>query len=192
LWIGFAICALCAAFPLGLAIWVVGWTPGGGDPTEAVWAGAFLGAMALLMIGLCWYLWRKLHPLQLKNVELSVAPAEVRRGGRVQARVTTSGSRRPGTTLEVALVCMEHYDVKKRVTNPNGADYDQRVTEEHRVHSRTVPVDGQTVDTTFDVPAGAPFSYEGDCVSALWFVRALECRPNRRDRYRDEHVWVLP
>lgn len=192
MWIGFAVCAVLAVFMVGLGVWVVAANPGGGDPTEALWAGGFLGLTALFLGGVAWFVLRKLRPLTLKNVQLSVAPAELRRGGRVQVRVTSTGSRPPDATLEVALMCTELYDVKQRVTNPNGSDYDQRVTREHELHRETRPVEGAGIDASFDVPAGGPFSYEGECISAVWRVRALERRSKRRDRCRDEYVWVMP
>lgn len=192
MWIGFVVCAALAVLMAGLTVWLVTATPAGDDPTEAVWGGGILGLCALFLGGVAWFLWRKARPPVLKNVQVSVTPAEVRRGGRVQARVTSTGSRRPDATLEVALVCTELYDIKQRVSNPNGGDYEQRVTHEHELHRQTRPVDGATVDASFDIPAEGPFSYDGDCISAIWRVRALERRPNRRDRCRDEYVWVMP
>ena len=192
MWIGFTVCAVLAVFMTGLGAWIVVAVPGGGDPDEAVWGGVILGGTALILGGCAWYLLRKLRPPVLKNVSLAVTPTEVRRGERVQASIRSTGSRRPHATLEVALVCTELYDVKQRVTNPNGADYDQRVTREHELHRETRPVEGASLDVSFDVPSGGPFSYEGECISAIWSVRALERRPKRRDRRRDEHVQVMP
>jgi hypothetical protein len=191
-WFALALLTLMAAFLFGIAVWELGWQPGGVSSGTAAGVAAFMSALGALVLGLAWYAWRKVRPPKLKHVRLSVTPTELRRGGRVQATVELSGSPRAGAELELALVCTERYDVKKRVINPNGADYDQRVTRSEDVHREVASVDASRTGATFEVPADLPFSYEGDCISAAWHVHLIERRPRARDRSLDEPVWVLP
>ena len=193
-WIGMACLVLAALVMLGLGIYLA---VGDIDDIEGgarAGLAAFFGVLTLLMLGLAWHLLRKLRPPAPKGVKLDLAAREVRRGQPLQAVLTLAGRRMATPALELALVCVERYDVEQRVHNPNGADYDQRVTREHEMHREAVPVTPAAGPqaVTFTVPPDGPFSYEGECVSAVWKVSAHERRPNRPDRKLDEPLWVYP
>jgi hypothetical protein len=148
---------------------------------------AVLGLLAA--VG-AWVVWRRANPPRLKGVELTVAPREVARGGRVRATVSLTAPLDSDAELELALVCTELYDVKERVSNPNGSDYDQRQTKEAERHRVATPVHAPGASVDFEVPVDEAFSYHGDYISAVWKVRLQERRPRRADRVLDELLWV--
>lgn len=184
--------ALLAAFLVGMGLWLLAAPPPAIEPGEGKVVGAvFTGLGVLAAVG-AFFVWRRANPPRLKNVELTVTPREVRRGGRVNASVALAAPPRPDRQIELALVCTELYDVKERVSNPNGADTEQRATKEAERHREGVPIDAAGASAAFEVPADEPFSYDGECISAVWKVRVQERRPRRADRVLDEPVWVLP
>jgi hypothetical protein len=107
-------------------------------------------------------LWRGGHPRFASGLEVRVDRQEVRRGERIGAVAAGEGD------LEVGLICTEHYDVLRHV----GSDSRSRVTDSAIAWHAWVPAPhatlGQRVELT--IPADAPYSYEGDCVSLSWAV----------------------
>jgi hypothetical protein len=194
LWIGFFAILFSALVLAGLAIWILA-----ADPSDIEGGGraavlAILGVMAAALGGLGWYLFRKARPAVARHLRVDLAAEAVRRGQPFQATLTVVRAPRPGDEIEVALVCTERYDIEQRVHNPNGADYDQRVTKTAEIHREEAPIEpgeGPRI-LRFTVPADGPFSYEGDCLSAVWSITAVEKRPRRSDRRLDAPVWVTP
>lgn len=191
--IGLILIVACGLLMLGMTIWLLVAQPQDLDGDGLYAVAAILAAMALLFFGLAWYILRKLRPPAARHLRLEVPTSQLRRGERVSATLTVTRPPAAEAQVELALVCTERYDVEQRVHNPNGADYDQRATRSDDVHREAVPISGpgpHRVD--FTVPAALPFSYEGDCISAVWRVEALERRPRRADRAAKVPIWVTP
>jgi hypothetical protein len=153
----------------------------GGPP---LWPFALAAVVALVLFwGLTIGLWRGAHPRFARGLEVAVQRDAVRRGERVAAVATGDGP------VEVGLVCMEHYDVWRE-----GAADDSRSRStvsavvwqawEPAAHAAL----GQRVELA--VPADAPYSYEGDCVSFAWSVCVR--RGGEKRVAPPAPVWVEP
>jgi hypothetical protein len=190
---GLVLIVFCGLLMLGMIIWLLAAKPSDLDGGERLAIAAILAPFALVFFGLAWYILRKLRPAVAKHLRVEVASPHVRRGDRVSATLTVTRPPAAEARVELALVCTERYDVEQRVTNPNGADYDQRATRSDDVHREAIPITGpgpHRID--FTVPTARPFSYEGDCISAAWRVEALERRQRRTDRAAKVAIWVAP
>jgi hypothetical protein len=130
----------------------------------------------------------KRHP-QLRGTTLSVEPANPRRGEEVS--ITFAGERHDDDRLEIGLVCQERYDQEVRVY-VRGARVVRRQTAEAAAHEEWQAVSPAAPEQTFKfvVPQDAPYSYEGDCVSYVWFASARAVRPRRKDPRLEEPIWV--
>jgi hypothetical protein len=191
--IGFVLIVFCGLLMAGMTGWLVVAQPDDVEGGDRALIAAMLGAFGLLFFGLAWYLLRKLRPPLARHLRVEVATGHVRRGEAVSATLTVTDPPEPGDRVEFALVCTELYDVEQRVHNPNGADYDQRATKSDEVHRDAVPIEGPGPHRfDFRVPPERPFSYDGDCISAVWHVEARERRARRSDRAAKSPVRVLP
>ncbi len=163
------------------------------SPSGARIGAAILGAFGLAMIPLVVYVWRRWRPRPARHLEVRVEPIELHRGDTVNATLVISDPGKLGEELELGLVCTEYYDHEKTVYTDNGAQQ-QRVTSTAEAHATwDKPDRGQTQQTLrFTVPADAPFSYEGGCVSWAWHVSALDRHAHRMDSRRDVPIWVSP
>jgi hypothetical protein len=145
---------------------------------------------------------RTLKPLDLLRRRLTScleidADQAVSRGDEVEARVTISDAAKAGS-VEVGVVCTEYYDedVTDTYTDSDGVMQTQTTREtlkaaaheEWRSIESTVGL--QTV--RFTIPAGAPFSYEGDCLSFRWEVVARGRRHDRLDAQAGQAISVRP
>jgi hypothetical protein len=128
------------------------------------------------------------------GLEVAAPDEGVYRGDDVEAVVTVSRPRGLGT-IEVGLVCTETYDVedtswdqesRRRVT--------RRMTAEALAHEEWTPVEStEGVQTfRFEVPAGAPFSYKGRCLSFDWEVVARGKKKHRLDAQARQKITVYP
>jgi len=158
------------------------------DPSTT---GVILLALAVVFALLTLLIWRMgARAGGLGHVTLTPAATEYSRGERVQARVQVRDATRLDAETEAGLVCMEYYDV--RVSNGKGGS--QRSTSEAVVWESWQPIDpAQPVqEFAFDLPAGGPYSHEGDALSLAWKLSVREPRRARRDPRADEPVWVYP
>jgi hypothetical protein len=183
---------------VGTAMFMAGvWIAAGGrggafDRQEELWGGIFFASMGLMCIygaGVVHGKGRpKRHP-QLRGTTLSVEPASPRRGEEV--KITVAGKPRDDARLEVGLVCAERYDMQVRVY-VRGATVVRRETAEAYTHEQwqaVVPTAGEQT-FTFAVPRDAPYSYEGECVSYVWFASARTVKRLRKDPRLEEPIWV--
>jgi hypothetical protein len=133
------------------------------SPSGARVGAAVFGGVALLMLPLVLWAWRRLYPRQARYLDLRVEPIEVRRGDTVNATVTISDAAKLGERVEMGLVCTEYYDYKQTVSDQNGS-HDQRTTSTVDAFATWTPVDGRALQQTlrFTVPSEAPFSFEGE------------------------------
>jgi hypothetical protein len=145
------------------------------------------GIAAVLVLAVCWglafVLWRSARPRWARGLEVDVERDSVRRGERIGAVATGEG------TIELGLVCIERYDVWRE-----GAadDSRSRSTLSAVVWSSWVPAPHATLGQRVElaVPADAPYSHEGDCLSFAWSVRARRAGEKRTGP--PAPVWVEP
>lgn len=185
---------------VGTGMWMAGvWAAAGGrgaefDRQEELLGGIIFALGGLLCVYGAWAMQEKGRPKRhprLRGMTLTTDRADLRRGEEVA--ITFLGKRGGDDPLEVGLVCAERYDMEVRA-RAGGATVVTRETAEARVHEQwqAVPpgVDEQTF--TFTVPREAPYSYEGDCVSYVWFASARAVKPLRKDARLEEPIWVRP
>lgn len=185
---------------VGTAMFAAGvWVAAGGrgdrfDRQEELLGGLFFAGMGLLVVyGAMVISTRgqpKRHP-RLHGTTLSVAADAIRRGDPIS--VTFAGRRADGDRLEIGIACDERYDTQVQV-QAGSADTTTRQTGEATVHEEwQAPPPGVAEHTfTFQVPRGAPYSYEGDCVSYAWRISARAARRLRHDARHDQAIWVQP
>ena len=174
-------------------VWIAAGGRGGGfDRQEELWGGIFFAAMGLMCVygaGVIRGKGRpKRHP-RLRGTTLSVEPASPRRGE--QVNITVAGKPREGEQLEVGLVCAERYDIRVGAY-VSGASVFRRETAEAYTHEQwqaVAPAVGEQT-STFTVPRDAPYSYEGECVSYVWFASARTTKRLRKDPRLEEPIWV--
>lgn len=184
---------------VGTAMFAAGvWVAAGGrgerfDRSEELFGGLFFGGMGLLCALVGFAMWEAARPQRyprLRGASLAVVADDHRRGDEIAATLTR---RRGEGQVEVGLVCVERFDTEVQVFHRGGATV-ARQTGEATVHEEWQPVpDGGLEHTAgFRVPVGAPYSYEGECLSYAWRVTAREVRELREDRRLDEPIWVAP
>ena len=122
-----------------------------------------------------------------RGLQVRASRQEVARGEQFDAVVTVS---EPNLAdLEVGVVCTGYF-----AAQTYGEHGPTRTTSQAILYEGwlpTEPVVGvQTV--LFQVPAKAPFSYDGDVVSFKWEVVARGRRQRRLDARATDRLWVLP
>jgi hypothetical protein len=123
------------------------------------------------------------------GLEVSAAEKRVRRGGEVEALVTvTSTGELEG--VEVGLVCTESYDESN--TDSEGRSY--RSTNHATEFETWTPVESLvgSQSVRLAIPAEAPFSYRGNCLSFEWEVAARGRLPRGVDAEARSELSVLP
>jgi hypothetical protein len=164
---------------------------------DAVSHGAKVGVtivglvLPLLALAGAYAVFRTLFPPKAKHLHLSVTNPEVQRGAEVVVSLEITRPEKVGDKLELGLVCTEYYDVqttdgrgnKTRSTRPVPAYEDWRPQKELASNQATV---------RFPVPADAPFSYRGHCLSYVWRVSAREPLRGRFDRAVNLPLVVRP
>jgi hypothetical protein len=137
---------------------------------------------------------RLLHPLDFvrrrmtKGLQVDVGQPEARRGGDVEALVTISTRAGLGD-VEVGVICTESYD--EQSTDSKGQI--SRTTSEDVAHEEWLPLENTVGVQTIRlrIPAKAPFSYEGDCLSFKWELVARG-RRSGLDAQAAREISVLP
>jgi hypothetical protein len=130
-------------------------------------------------------------------LEVDAGGQAVSRGEEIEAQVTISDAEKAGS-VEVGVVCTEYYDedVTEETIDDHGImqEETQRTTLHATAHEEWRPIEStvgvQTVLLT--IPAEAPFSYEGDCVSFKWELVARGRRQNRPDAEAGQAITVRP
>jgi hypothetical protein len=118
---------------------------------------------------------------------------EVRRGEEVEAVVTIPAVGGV-SNVEVGLVCTEYYDEETSYTDGQGHARTSRTTAEAIAHEAWLPLESArgVQRVRFAIPAEAPFSYEGDCLSFRWEVVARARRRRRLDALARHEISVPP
>ena len=139
---------------------------------------------------------RKLsHPLdfvrkrQTRGLQVDGGEHGVRRGEEVEALVTISNPEGLGD-LSAGLVCTEYYDEES--TDHEG--HTSRATVEATAYEDWQPVEEVTgvQSVRLAIPADAPFSYEGACLSFKWELVARGHKSRGLDAQARSDLSVLP
>ena len=107
----------------------------------------------------------------------------------MEALVTITSAKGLGD-LEVGVVCTEYYDEES--TDSDGDT--SRATVEEIAHEDWEPVEEVTgvQSVRLTIPADAPFSYEGTCLSFKWELVARGHRSRGLDAQARSDLSVLP
>ena len=146
----------------------------------------FAAVAGIALLGLGRRYRRKLRP-RSDTVEITAGGA--RRGGNVDVAITIRDGAHTGVRLRVGVFCLERYDVEESTKNST-----RRVTREDLAHEewREVSASEAQQGLTFTVPAEAPFSYQGSCLSFEWHAEALEVARLRPDAVASSTFEVQP
>jgi hypothetical protein len=134
------------------------------------------GQRRIGLVNIGWRFPRWLRP-RSDTVQIT-ATGPVRRGEPVDVAIGIRDGAHTGVRLRVGVFCLERYDVEE--SDEHGTD---RVTREDHVHEewREVAASEAQQGLSFTVPAEAPYSYEGSCLSFEWHAEALEIARMRPD-----------
>ncbi len=144
-------------------------------PFWAFWL-IFAAIAGIALVGVARRYRRRLRP-RSDTVEIA-ASGPVRRGENVDVTITISDGAHTGVRLKVGVLCLERYDVEESTKNST-----RRVTREDFAHEewREVSASEAQQGLSFAVPAEAPYSYAGSCLSFEWHAEALEIARLRPD-----------
>lgn len=184
---------------VGTGLYAAGvWAAAGGrgsrfDRQEELFGGLFLAGMGLLCVYVGVVTWEKGRPKRhprLRGTRLVVDGETLRRGEEVEVTFTGRAS---DDRLEVGVACDERYDTQVPVY-VKGVSTVIRQTADGTVHEQWQSVSAGSVEQTFTfhIPADAPYSYEGDCVSYAWRISARAVEALREDPRLDQPIWVQP
>jgi hypothetical protein len=135
------------------------------------------------------------HPLDFvrqrrtRGLQVDAGVHGVRRGEEVEALVTIASPKGLGD-LEVGLVCTEYYD--EETTDSDGDT--SRSTAEEIAYEDWLAVEELTgvQSVRLAIPADAPFSYEGTCLSFKWELVARGHKSRGLDAQARSDLSVLP
>ena len=138
----------------------IGW-----GPSFAIFVGAWL-VFWLCYHGIRWLLDRRRRAIG-REIGLDVEAVEqpVRRGQELEALLDIATPEGLGS-VEVGVVCTEYY----QEDNSDADNPGRRITCKAIAHEAWQPVEvvAGAQSARFTIPAGAPFSYEGSCLSFGW------------------------
>lgn len=176
-----------AVLAIGIASFAAG--EGFGPGADGPW----FVALALVVIAAGFVERRTSWSKPARNLELSAAPAEPRRGQAISVSLEVTRPPSADAVLEVGLVCSEIYDYQERTYRPTGSST-VRSTRVIDAYAEWAPAQatGERQQLAFTVPSEAPYSYEGDCISYAWRVCARQRRRFGRSPVRELPIWVLP
>ncbi len=186
-----------ATAPIAFAVIVIVLAPFEG-PLR--WAVAIGGAVALGLLARA--LKQRTAAVSAAN-HLAMRPStdEPRRGEDLVVTLSVADpSKLRGDRLEVGLECIERYDYRQHQSSgsggvgSSGGSSSRRVTRRDTVFAQWLPAQRSSAGETFTfpIPADAPFSHEGDCLSFSWMLTARERVPNGIDTRLDHPIWVRP
>jgi len=154
--------------------------------------------VAVVALGLVDLARRHRRRLRLTSNKVKVAvTGSVRRGENVPLAITIQDGAHTGLRLRVGIVCVERYDVQETTDVDAGETTTQqtrRVTRESVAHEewREVSASEAMGGIAFTVPADAPFSYTGSCLSFVWNADACEVAKLRPDAVATSTFTVRP
>jgi hypothetical protein len=139
------------------------------------------------------------HPIdtlrqrRAKGLEISTSQRRVCRGDHVEVLVTIADTAGIGN-VDIGLVCTEYYDEKVQDDESETRFGTKRQTSEAIAHAEWLRIDSApgVQSVRLEVPAEAPFSYEGDCLSFRWEIIAHGRRRRRLDAQARLRIAVAP
>lgn len=141
-------------------------------------------ALLVICLASAYALYRVVFPPAAKHLRISLTSSDVRRGSEVVVRLEITQPEKVSDRLELGLVCTEYYDEEAG---------EGRATRQAVAHEEWHPrAEGPLQTVHFPVPADAPYSYRGSCLSFVWQVSAREPRKRRFDRAVNVPVVVRP
>ena len=146
-------------------------------------------AMGIAFLALGFFFGRNRAGRRAQHLEITVERPELRRGETVGVRLRITDTSVAREQLEIGLECKQWYDVMRGTgDNRRQETREETVVERFQRASPKEPIQS----LSFDIPADAPFSYEGKLLSYAWRVTAREPASMRADKATDEPIWVHP
>jgi len=143
----------------------------------------------LFFLALAYAILRLVVPPGVRGVSVTLSRDDVRRGSDVDVRVEAAKPDKMARRLEFGLICTEFYDVE----TTDGRGNRTRATRQADTHVDWRPFTGGPSQTErFVIPADAPFSYRGSCLSYVWRVSARLPKRLRFDRALNTSLLVRP
>src|SRR3954468_18647541 len=146
-------------------------------------------ALPLFFLAAAYGILRTVFPPKVRGVTLTLSNTDLRRGSNLDLRVEGASPGRMLSRLERGVVCAEYYDVE----TTDGRGNKTRGTRQVDAHKDWRPfTGGATQSERFLIPADAPYSYRGDCVSYVWRASARLPKRARFDRAQNVTLLVRP
>jgi hypothetical protein len=146
-------------------------------------------ALPLFFLAIAYGILRTVFPPKVRGVTLTPSSSDLRRGSTLDLRVEVANPDKMLGRLEFGLVCTEFYDVE----TTDGRGNSNRSTRQADTHTDWRPfTGGATQSERFVIPAEAPYSYRGDCVSYVWRASARLPKRMRFDRAENLVLLVRP
>jgi hypothetical protein len=145
--------------------------------------------LPLFFFAIAYGILRTVFPPKVRGVTLTLSSDAVRRGSAVDLRVEVANPDKMTARLEFGLTCAEYYDVE----TTDGRGNSSRSTRQVDAFTDWRPfTGGPSQSERFVIPADAPFSYRGDCVSYVWRASARLPKRMRFDRSENLPIVVRP
>ncbi len=123
-----------------------------------------------------------------KGLEVRAEQVEARRGEEVRAVVVVTDTGNIGE-LEAGIVCREFYD--ETVSSGEHSSRSTLNAVEYESWQPLQCMEGE-YPVTLTIPAHAPYSYAGDCLSFRWEIVARGRKKLALDAQASQEVWVRP
>jgi len=123
-----------------------------------------------------------------KGLEVRAEQTEARRGDEVRAVVVVTDTGNIGE-LEAGIVCRELYD--ETVSSGENSSRCTLTNVEYEAWQALQCMEGEYA-VTVTIPAHAPYSYAGDCLSFRWEIVARGRKKLALDAQASQEVWVRP
>ena len=155
-----------------------------GDAPSPLLFGAIGVGGALVFWGVAYAVHRGFHPRRDRSLAAAVDRVFVQRGDTVRIHLAAGGD---GPDVELGLVCHVAYDTM-HMSSGSDSGGPSRMTNRAIAFEQWVPATMGEAELT--VPAGGPYSHEGQAVSFAWAAYAR--RAGERVHSAPTPIWVTP
>ena len=171
---------------IGLGVYALTQRSGAVNHGAKVAVTVFAIVMPVIFFAVAYGILRTVFPPSMRGVTVTLSGTDLKRGSPVDVRVEVAKPDKLTARLQLGVVCTEFYDVE----TTDGRGNRSRTTKQVDAHTDWRPFTGSTPQTErFVIPADAPYSYRGDCISYVW--RASARLPKRLRFDRTENVTFL-